>query len=238
MEKLKKDEISNVKINQSRNNLIELFREYQSIDKFLNVYNRVKKNSNQKSMKSVLGIFFLSIFIYSIGLIFLKKCSVVVIIVWIITLAVAIYVIKKEWTNLEKYRNEMVSIRDDDICTLLVEKGINSKNIKDAIDYFVLELEPVDIVYKESPKLNSVSKFGSNLFFLILGIIIPSVIKEKVNQNGVQAYAIIIAALIIIGFIICMIKAYAYIDRKDTYLDKTRKLVIELKQIDLLNKLN
>ena len=108
----------------------------------------------------------------------------------------------------------------------------------DAIDYFVLELEPVDIVYKESPILNSVSKFGSNLFFLILGIIIPSVIKEKVNQNGVQAYAIIIAALIIIGFIICMIKVYAYIDRKDTYLDKTRKLVIELKQIDLLNKLN
>ena len=237
MEKSAKNIISNTKVNQHRNNLAELFREYQSIDKFSNVYNRIKKNSNKKSMKIVLGIFFTFMIVYILGLIFFNKCRIGIIIAWIITLTIAILVIKKEWANLEKYRNEMISSRDDDICKLLVEKGVNSTNIKEVIDYFVLELEPVSIVYKESPILNSISKFGSNLFFLLLGILIPSIIKEKGNQDRIQTYAIITAIIIIIGLIIAMIKIYAYIDRKDTYLDTTRKLVIELKQIDLLNKL-
>ena len=61
MAKQKKDVISNTKINQYRNNLMELFREYQSIDKFSNVYNRFKKNSNKKSMMRILIRFFISI---------------------------------------------------------------------------------------------------------------------------------------------------------------------------------
>ena len=128
----------------------------------------------------------------------------------------------------------MISSRDEHICKLLSEKGINSTNIKETIDYFVLELEPVNTVYKESPILNSVLKFGSNLFFLLTGIVTPIIIKEKVSQNGVQTYAIIVAVLVIIALIIFMIK----VTRKDTYLDKIRKLVIELKQIDLLNRLD
>ena len=237
MEELQRDLI-NKKINQNRSNLIELFREYQSIDNFKNLWNRIKKNSHKKSMIYVLGIMVFVIIVYLIGLIFFNKHTIAVIVAWTITLIIAVFIIKKEWSNLEDYRNEMISSRDEHICKLLSEKGINSTNIKETIDYFILELEPVNTVYKESPILNSVSKFGSNLFFLLIGIVIPIIIKEKVNQNGVQTYAIIIVVLIIIALVIFMIKIYTYLTRRDIYLDKIRKLVIELKQIDLLNRLD
>ena len=80
-------------------------------------------------------------------------------------------------------------------------------------------------------------KQGQILFSLILGIIASSLIEKKLIQNGVKIYAIAIAVLILIFIVIVIIKIYIYFNRKDKYADQTRKLIIELKRIELLNRI-
>ncbi len=114
--------------------------------------------------------------------------------------------------------------------------AIKKKNIN-VIEYFKLELEPINEVHKEYPILNSISSFGANLFSLILGIIACSLIDKKLIQNGVKIYGIAIAVLILVFIVIVIIKTYIYFNRKDKYADQTRKLIIELKRIKLLNRI-
>ncbi len=235
--------INIIKINQQRNKVVELFEDYQAIVSFRNRFNRMKKNPYKKTIKGLLIVIFI-FFTYAIGAIFFKKDTVMVVTGWIITLSITIYLkIKCEINseNLNKYQEEMTSSMDNEICKLLTEKGIDSTNIKVVIKYFTAKLEYVNsahIVYKEFPVLSSVSKFGSNLVFLLLGIMIPGIIKEKIYQNKIQIYAMLIVGIIGIAVFIVAINIYAYMNRKNTYLDRERQLVIDLKRIDLLNKLD
>ena len=73
--------------------------------------------------------------------------------------------------KLENYRNEMIRMRDNEICEILIENNVGSQKIINVIEYFKLELEPINEVHKEYPILNSISSFGANLFSLILEII-------------------------------------------------------------------
>lgn len=139
--------------------------------------------------------------------------------------------------KLENYRNEMIRMRDNEICEILIEYNVDSQKITNVIEYFKLELEPINEVLKEYPILNSISSFGANLFSLILGIIACSLIDKKLIQNGVKIYAIAIAVLILVFIVIVIIKIYIYFNRKDKYADQTRKLIIELKRIKLLNRI-
>ncbi len=236
-EKSEKNTINNIKINELRNNLIELFIEYQSINKFSNLFSRIKKNSYKKSAIIVLGMFFVIGIIYTLGWFFVNKYLVGVIIVWITTLAIAILVIKKELVNLEKFHKELSSRRDDAIFELLVKKGVNSTNIKEVIDYFALDLEPVKITYKEPPILKSILNSLSNLFFLTLGTLIGDIMKYIDNQDRFKIYKMISWILIFIIVIIVFIKILCYLNRIDISSNTTRKLIRELKQIELLNKL-
>lgn len=232
-----KNIINNIKINESRNRLTELFVEYQSISKFSNRYSRIKNNSHKKSLIIVLGIIFAAIIIFILGLFFIKKYLVGVIIVWITSLAIVILVIKKEHLNIEEFRKELFSSRDDAICELLSKKCVNSTNIKEVIDYFALNLEPVRIAYKEPPILKSILNSLSKLFFLILGFLITEIIKYFDNQNIFQVYMIFGSILLSIIVIYVFIKISCYINGIDTFSNTTRKLIIELKQLELLNKL-
>lgn len=137
--------------------------------------------------------------------------------------------------KLENYRNEMIRMRDNEICEILIENNIGSQKIINVIEYFKLELESINEVHKEYPILNLISSFGANLFSLILGIIACNLIDKKLIQNGVKIYAI--AVLILVFIVIVIIKIYIYFNRKDKYVDQTRKLIIELKRIKLLNRI-
>lgn len=139
--------------------------------------------------------------------------------------------------NLEKFHKELSSSRDDAICELLVRKGVNSTNIKDVIDYFALDLEPVKITYKEPPILKSILNSLSNVFFLTLGTLIGDIMKYIDNQDRFKIYKMIALILLFIIVIIVVIKILYYINRIDTSSNPTRKLIRELKQIELLNKL-
>ena len=138
--------------------------------------------------------------------------------------------------KLENYRNEMIRMRDNELCEILSENNVDFQKITNVIEYFKLELEPINEAHKEYPILNSISSFGANLFSLILGIITSSLIEKKLIQNGVKIYAIAIAVLMVIFIVIVIIKIYIYFNRKSKYIDQTRKLIIELKRIELLNR--
>ncbi len=88
--------------------------------------------------------------------------------------------------KLENYRNEMIRMRDNEIWEILIENNVCSQKIINVIEYFKLELEPINVVHKEYPILNSISSFGANLFSLILGIIACSLIDKKLFQNELK----------------------------------------------------
>lgn len=93
--KSEKNIINKLKINEARNNLIELLVEYQSINKFRNLYSRFLKNSYKKSAIIVFGNIICAAIIYTLGCFFVNKYLVGIIIVWITTPIIAILVIKK-----------------------------------------------------------------------------------------------------------------------------------------------
>lgn len=130
----------------------------------------------------------------------------------------------------------MISIRDEEVCELLVNKDIDINNIKNAIDYYISESEPVNMVYKNCPILDSFFKTLLNLIFLLLGVVIPVMAREIKSEVGMLKYEIIFTTLIVLIIIFVILKIYNYYDMKDIYRYKLRKLVAELKQIYLLNK--
>lgn len=230
-------EVQKSTISDNRKNYSRLFQDYKKIDSFKNIRKRIGKNKYKRSIQVFLVILSLDIISYLIGLFcFFKSHSTAVIIYWGILVLITIFFLLKNIDKLESYRNEMIGIRDNELYELLRNNNINLQNITNAIEYFKLELEPINKMYKEYPILNSISSFWSNLFFLILGIISSSLIEINLNQNGIEVYAIAIAVLVFILFVIGIIKVYIYFDRKDKYADQTRKLIIDLKRIVLLNK--
>lgn len=139
--------------------------------------------------------------------------------------------------KLDKYQDEMIRMRDEELCEILSKNNVDFQKITNVIEYFKLKLEPINEVHKEYPILNSISSFGTNLISLISGIIVSSYIKENLFQNGVKIYAIAIVFLIPIIIVCALIKIYIYLDRKDEYADQSRKLIIDLKRIELLSRI-
>lgn len=224
-------------ISENRNNYLSLFQDYQRIDRFKNIRKRIGENKYKQSMIAFLGIISFDCIIYLISLFcFYKSHSTAVMICWGILLLIAIFFLLKNVDKLESYRNEMIGIRDGELCKLLNKNNINSQNITNAIEYFKLELEPINEIYKKYPMLNSISSFGTNLFSLILGILVSNFIKEQLGQNEIQIYGQVIAFLMLILIVILIIKAYIYINKKDKYVEQIRKLIIDLKRIELLNR--
>ena len=149
-------------------------------------------------------------------------------------MAITIFIIWSNKDKLEKYNDEMNQIRCDELCELLDKYNINLQNINNVIEYFTLKLEALNEVYKEYPILKSLSSFGSNLFFLVLGIIARSMIDKINSHNKLLLYIVGIAIFILI--IVLIINVYIYLNRKDKYVYKIRNFIIDLKQIELLNR--
>lgn len=225
-------------ISENRKKYSKLFQDYQQIDRFKNIRKRIGENKYKCSIKVFLIIMSFDIISYLIGLFcFFDSHSIPVIIYWIILVLITIFFLFKNMDKLENYRNEMIRMRDNEICEILSKNNVDSHKITNVIEYFKLELEPINEVHKEYPILNSISSFGANLFSLILGIIASSLIEKNLIQNGIKIYSIAIAVLILIFIVIVIIKIYIYFNGKDKYADQTRKLIIELKRIELLNNI-
>lgn len=224
-------------ISENRKNYLKLFQDYQRIDEFKNIIKRIEGNKYKRSVQVFLGILSLDVIIYLISFfIFFKSHRTLVIICWLILLLITIFFLFKDMDKLKNYPNEMIVMRDNELREILRKNNVNSQKITNVIEYFKLELEPINEVYKEYPILDSISSFGVNLFFLILGIITSSLIEKTLIQNGDQVYLISGVVLIIIIIIIVIIKIFIYFNRKDKYLIQIRKLIIELKRIELLNR--
>ena len=107
------------------------------------------------------------------------------------------------------------------------------------IALLVILLEPINNrVYAKSTIINSIFRFTVNLFYLIVGIIMPKVISELFSIDKAQAYYIIFSILILI--VISMMIMYVYIyffNNRNKHLDILQKMILELKMIKILNKL-
>lgn len=71
-------------------------------------------------------------------------------------------------------------------------------------------------------------------FFLVLGIIARSIIDKINSYNKLLLYIVGIAIFILI--IVLIINLYIYLNRKDKYVYKIKNFIIDLKQIELLNR--
>lgn len=231
MEEMRKNIIS-----ENRKKYSRLFQDYQQMHSFKNRIKRIGKNKYKRSIQVLIGILIFDLITYLISFCFFNVSNTASIIYRGALVFVNIFILGKSSGKLKNYQNEAIEIKADELCELLSKNNINSQNIADAIEYFKLNLEPINEIYKEYPLLNSISSFWSNLFFLILGIIISSLIEKNLNQSGAQIYEIAFEVLVFSLFVIIIIKVYVHMNRKDEYADQTRKLIIELKKIELLNR--
>lgn len=234
MQKTAQNEINIIIVTQTRDKLMELLRDYLTIDKFSNLFNRIKKSSNKKSV--LITLVALVFFIIALFSNFMIHNPVVSLPPSILVMSITIIIIINQWKNLQKHHDEINDRRYDDICKLLRAKSINSENIKDVIDYFTVESEPSSVVVNKSPKLNIAFKFVTDVFLLILGIMLTKYADEIISLNLMQAYRIIIFILGVYILIISIIRIFQFIT-KDSYTLKIRKLVRDLKKIDSLNSM-
>lgn len=227
-------EIQEKLVNENRNNYSKLFQDYKKIDSYNNIKERIKKNRYKKYILIIMGLIFFDLAIFIISLFDFNAYSTADTICCIILFLITIFIIWYNIDKLEKYNDEMVQIRNDELCELLDKYNINLHNITNVIEYFRLKLESLNEVYKEYPILKSLSSFGSNILFLILGIIARSIIDKINSHNKLLLYLVAIAFFILI--IILIINVYIYLNRKDKYVYKIRNFIIDLKQIEVLNR--
>lgn len=98
-------------------------------------------------------------------------------------------------------------------------------------------MEPKKIFIIETPIADGLIKFGGYFSTLLVGIIIPSIIKEYLSYNTMKTYAFIFTTIILVLFCVVILKLYLYLTKKDNFLSKLQKFVFELKKIKILEEL-
>lgn len=216
----------------NRNQLIKLLKEYNELYSVKNKLKRICKNPFTFRLiliiipmiqACVIAIVFKIFFSDYINL--LKTLGLIAILTTL-TIVFAILTSKE----LEEYYPKKIKIRDDEILKLLKRNQINEKNIKDIIDYFLQEIEYEKLEDNGSPIINTVSEFWNELFFVILGVVISQFNQEEFKQEEITLMIGILAT----GVLILTVKVLNYFDRKSSYFFRKQKLVLDLKQINLL----
>lgn len=220
----------------NRAKLIQLFKDYNELESFRNKLERFQKNSSKGIIILTFSPLILAIVIGIVGLMFCNKYIDLNKFQWLICigtgLMIAIAIIK--WEKLEQYFPEKIKIRDNEIIKLLKRNQIDEKNIKDIIDYFLLEVEFEKLLDNGTPVINAVSEFWHELFFVIFGVVISQFNQEEFKQQDSMIFATIMSGILVVGGLILAVKIWNYFDRKSSYLNRIQKLVLDLKQIDLL----
>lgn len=227
------------KIHNRRKQLSELYLDYKNLDSFKNSVTRGKKSQYYKTIKKVLSIFFVDLILYIVGLAFISYFTKSVLFIWIIFLLCTIYIITTSIDGLKNYTKDIEKYRDSELCDLLKKNGVNRDNIDLVIQYYDFELESNTADYVKPIRYKVFFDFGTNIFYLLIGTLIPKVISDHLEVNKLQTYAIIVSSLILIIITMGLFRLYMYIDNSDKkkYVKNIIKLISELKTIKILNKL-
>lgn len=116
--------------------------------------------------------------------------------------------------NLENYYPEKVKIRDNEILSLLKQSQIGTKNIKNLIDYFLLEIDYEKLLDNGSPIINTVSKFWYQLFSLILVVVISKFNLQEFEQERITLFIAAVLVLVVTGIIILAVRVVNYLIRR------------------------
>lgn len=236
----KNNEIINEKIMKSKIELFNLYKEYMKLHSLSNTMNIWKENTNSVHIKRIGIVFIIDLVLYLFGVFliqFYKFYSIIFL--WMVFIVITIAIFVKNREGAEKYLTDRIKIRNSQFCDILKKYNIDVSNIDSVISYFTLNIEPINNkVYAKSTIINSIFRFTVNLFYLIVGIIMPKVISELFSIDKAQAYYIIFSILILI--VISMMIMYVYIyffNNRNKHLDILQKMILELKMIKILNKL-
>lgn len=71
-----------------------------------------------------------------------------------------------------------------------------------------------------------------------MGVFISKFNLQEFEQERITLFVVAVLVLVVTGIIILIVRVVNYFDKKNSYLNRIQKLVIDLKQIDLLYKLN
>lgn len=207
----------------------ELLNEYCEIDSIKSIHNRIKASKNNKSIKKIIVLLIIDLII-SLFCNFCCHKLFISLMVYGVIIALNVFFLKEDIKKLNMFRDEFQQLRVKEFCELLNKHDINMGNINKTIEYYALMLEPKDTAYEENIILSYISKSLANAYWFILGIIIRDIIK-------VQEYRrYIIGILTVFILILILIKLYAYVFRKEKIIDKTKALINELKQVEILNR--
>ena len=219
-------------------NLSNLYKDYKNLSSLTSVFKRAKQSNNNKSCNRIIIILSADLIIYIMGLVFiLNNKPKITIILWIIFILLTILIIVKNLKGLNDYTYDINKIRDNEFCSILNKYNINSNNIYYVIDYFNLKIEPISKSYNESNFIKPIIDFFSKIFYLIIGVIIPNLISENFKTNKVYTYTVSFALIILLVISIVIFHLYMYLANRNKDVEKTRKLIIDLKVLKILNKI-
>lgn len=100
--------------------------------------------------------------------------------------------------KIEEYYPEKIKIRDNEILELLEQNQIDIKNIKNIIDYFLLEIDFEKLLDNGIPVINTISKFWNELFFVILGVVISQFNQEVFKQEESMVFVAIMSGVLVV----------------------------------------
>lgn len=220
----------------NRDQLIQFVEEY---NRLYSVNNKLKRFFKNRYAFSIIIIFIpiiLAFIISIVSLILFRKYidNLKIFILIVISIALMIILLKINWKNLEKYYPEKLKSRDNEILELLEKNQIDIKNIKKIIKYFKIDIEYEKLLDNGDPIINSVSKFWHQVFFLILGVVISKFDMKEFKQEGITLFIAIMLVILVVGGLILTIRVWNYFEKKSSYFNRIQKLVLDLKQIDLL----
>lgn len=218
-------------------NLSNLYKDYKNLSSLTSVLKRAKQSNNNKSCNRIIIILFADLIIYIMGLVILNNKPKITIILWIIFILLTILIIVKNLKGLNDYTYDINKIRDNEFCSILNKYNINSNNIDYVIDYFNLKIEPISKSYNESNFIKPIIDFFSKIFYLIIGVIIPNLISENFKTNKVYTYTVSFALIILLVISIVIFHLYMYLANRNKDVEITRKLIIDLKVLKILNKI-
>lgn len=132
--------------------------------------------------------------------------------------------------ELQKLSTEIALKLDNQFYTMLSNNNIDSKNIHLYIQYYEMILEPQKKFYLDSPISDSIRNYGKYLLTLLFGIMIPTIIKHNSDRNMLQTFSILFSVVIFISGLVLVANIYSFIFKKDRYLIRVQKFVIDLKK--------
>ena len=216
----------------NRDQLIKFVEGYNKLNSVRNKIKRFRKNQYKFSIIKIFIPIILAFVIGIISLMFFKAYinDFTIFSLIIIVIIVMVILVKKNLENLENFYPKKMEIWDEEIFDLLKKNNLEIKDIKNIIKYIKLDIEYEKLLNYGSPVINNVSNFWNKLFFVILGAVISNFFSKEFTEESITLFV----GILLIGGLILTVKVWNHFEQKSSYLNRIQKLVLDLKQIELL----